>query len=256
MVVGRFRGNFTAPGMTFSELNGNLQIADLTSVAVDPTIRGSILRCGFRHRLGESRPGSAELASHRSKPTRLPLFRFPNASQVVAAAARRTLHQMRSLDFIASGRNRGVLVPELLDRRGGSFNQTNTSGLSSQDSAGREPVLAVNSKKAPSVNGQLFDELLFGTNQVYLSRTNGAVWDSISNRPLSNRGGTISALAFSPIDSEYLAGTNRGEVFIKRAGEAQFTDITNNLSTLLGTAPALDHQTASWWIRAATTSST
>src|SRR5262249_24190067 len=33
--------NSTLPGMRFTDLNGNLQIADLTSVAIDPTTRGS-----------------------------------------------------------------------------------------------------------------------------------------------------------------------------------------------------------------------
>src|SRR5262249_20711469 len=33
--------NTAAPGMRYTDLNGNLQIADLTSVAIDPMTRGS-----------------------------------------------------------------------------------------------------------------------------------------------------------------------------------------------------------------------
>src|SRR5262249_53460826 len=58
------------------------------------------------------------------------------------------------------------------------------------------------------------DELLFGTDKVFITRTSGAVWDPLSTT-LSSQGGLISALALAPSqDGIFYAGTDIGEVFV------------------------------------------
>ena len=59
------------------------------------------------------------------------------------------------------------------------------------------------------------------------------MWDAISGRLSST--GFVSALAFAPSQSGlYFAGTDDGKVFKTVAGV--FTNITNNLTTLVGSA--------------------
>src|SRR5205823_1772645 len=66
-------------------------------------------------------------------------------------------------------------------------------------------------------SGQYQDELLFGTNRVYVTRTSTSVWDPLTPNPLSTRGGLVSAVAIAPqsdIQGVYYAGTDKGEVFV------------------------------------------
>lgn len=226
---------FNPPGMTITDLNNNLQITDLTSVAIDPTDRsrfyvsaagvGSGLTPGGLtswQTMGLTGPNTATLGN----------LGIPNSFQVLAANlapdapadAVTTLYRTWQFD------GAGSLIPEVSADAGGSFDTTGSAGISSQDTSNLAPVLAINSVKA-EVNGQFFDELLFGTNKVYLTRTGGNVWDAISG----NLGaGFVSALAFSPSQGEYLAGTDEAKVFIKSKTGNNFVEITNNLATLIG----------------------
>jgi hypothetical protein len=225
---------FNPPGMTITDLNNNLQITDLTSVAIDPTDRSRfyVSAAGVGSGLTPGGLTAWQTMGLTGPNTALGNLGIPNSFQVLAANlapdapvdAVTTLYRTWQFD------GAGSLIPEVSADAGGSFDTTGSAGISSQDTSNLAPVLAINSVKA-EVNGQFFDELLFGTNKVYLTRTGGNVWDAISG----NLGaGFISALAFSPSQGEYLAGTDEAKVFIKSATGNNFVEITNNLATLIG----------------------
>ena len=47
-------------------------------------------------------------------------------------------------------------------------------------------------------SGQFQDEILFGTDRVYLTRTGSTVWDPLSQTPLSSQGGLITTVTSAP----------------------------------------------------------
>ncbi len=232
--VGRNRTPFTPPGMTITELNGNLQITDLTSVAIDPSNRDRLY-------ISASGVGSAFTPSGSSAWQTIGLtgptvttttgsinLGIPNAFQMLTTSpapdappgATTTLY--RTWQFNGTG----SLTVELSQDGGSTFIPTgDQTGISTSATAKLAGVLAINSKKA-EVQGQFYDELLFGADKVYLSRTGGNVFDAIS----SGLSGFVSALGFSPTDGEYVAGTDTGHVYLKQAG-GNFVDITGSLLT-------------------------
>ena len=223
---------FNPPGMTITDLNGNLQITDLTSVAIDPTDRNRLYTAASG--VGTSLT-PAGVSSWQSTGLTGPTLAtgvnlgIPNAFQVLAANiapdapadAVTTLYRTWQFD------GQGSLIPEVSADAGGTFSTTGSAGISSQDTSNLAPVLAINSVKSsvtqPDGSTQFFDELLFGTDKVYLTRTGGNLWTEIG-RNLGT--GFVSALAFSPNSGEYFAGTNETRVFIKTATGAGFADIT------------------------------
>src|SRR5262249_17810746 len=69
-------------------------------------------------------------------------------------------------------------------------------------------------------SGTFQDELLFGTNRVYLSRTSGNTWTDIVGHAINpaNPKEVVTSLAFAPDITPGLpgiyAGTDQGEVFV------------------------------------------
>src|SRR5207344_642788 len=90
------------------------------------------------------------------------------------------------------------------------------AGINTNDAAALSPGFAINPNKVV-VNGVAVDELLFGTQRVYLTRTSTNVWDVIS--PVLTQTGFITALAFAPSNpGVYYAGTTNGMVFVQTPG--------------------------------------
>lgn len=239
---------FNPPGMTITDLNGNLQITDLTSVAIDPTDRNRLYISASGVGTALTAAGVSAWQSTGAGLTGPTLatgnnIGVPNAFQVLAANlapdapadAITTLY--RTWQYRQVG-TENSLIPEVSPDAGGTFSTTGSAGISSQDTSDLAPVLAINPIKSSVTQSDgsvvFFDELLFGTNKVYSTRTGGAVWDAISGQLGA---GFISALAFSPNPGEYLAGTSEARVFIKTANTA-FIEITgtgpNSLATLIG----------------------
>ncbi|MCI0704510.1 MAG: FG-GAP-like repeat-containing protein [Planctomycetia bacterium] len=221
------------PGMTITELNGNLQINDLTSVSIDPTdpSRMYISAAGVGSALTPSGFTSWQTADLTGP------FDIPNAflMKSVAPAPDAPPGTPTSVYRIWQFTTSDNVAPDLSLDAGESFGTTGSAGISMQDSAGLAPVLAINPVKV-NVDGVFYDELLFGTDKVYLSRTGGNVWDAIS--PDLSAAGFVSALAFAPsADGVYYAGTDGGRVFFKSPSlpvGVSFLDITGNLQTQVG----------------------
>src|SRR5262249_27257571 len=142
----------------------------------------------------------------------------PSAFQVVVAPPTPGAPSDALTTVYRVWQNRGNvgLIPESSADSGETYGSLASAGISTNEVAGLAPVLAVNPKKV-DVNGQFYDELLFGTSRVYLTRTSSNVWDVIS--PVLSNTGFVSALAFAPSASGvYYAGTDDGKVFYQKPG--------------------------------------
>ena len=223
---------FNPAGMTITELNGNLQITDLTSVAIDPTTRGTYYISASGVGTATTTGGTAWQTSGLTGPTVAGAgnLGIPNSYQVVAGnlAPGATVDTATTLYRTWQFKGAASLVPEASLDGGGSFSTVNSVGVSISDTAGVAPVLAINPVKV-NVGGVFFDELLFGTNKVYSGRTNGVLFIAITGSDLGATAERYSALAFSFQNNVYLGGTDAGRVF-KTNATGSFVDITSNLT--------------------------
>jgi hypothetical protein len=235
---------FAAPGVSLTSLNGNLQIADLTSVAIDPTRRGVF----YTTQAGTGGAGSGGLLQWVSEGLTGPTvpnsvlgnpnpgstnLGIPTAGVVVAAPTApnaspdtpTTLYRLWQYDNVHAAQ------PEISTDGGKTFNTGLNSGLivTSNNPAALFPALTLNPNLILS-GGVYLDELLFGTGLVFHTASSGNVWDAVpSSRtanpnspiPLSSTGGLVTALALAPSTSGvYYAGTDKGEVFVTFNGGA------------------------------------
>jgi hypothetical protein len=229
-----------SPGMLITDINGNLQISDLTSVSIDPTNPNRLY-------ISSAQTGSAltpgGLGAWQTDglvgPNLAPIN--PDSFQVVAVAPApgsppdtpATVY--RTWQFVQSN----AVAPDVSTDGGLTFNGTSSAGISVNDSTGIAPVITADPTPI-NVNGTFFDELLFGTDKVYVTRTSGNVWDAISPTlsSITPAAGNVSALAIAPSNnSVYYAGTTGGRVFFSAPTlppNTPFIDITGNLTNLLG----------------------
>jgi hypothetical protein len=235
-------------GMQLTELNGNLQITDLTSVAIDPTLSGVFYT-------SEASTGSAVTSSGVTGWATMGLtgptintapfhesFSTPNGYQVIAsytdgnlnaspivtapAGERTTVYRVWEKNTTGTPYTPYPLFSSLLvevSHDGGlTFSPVDPNGISVNDTAQIAPVLAMNPVKIyEPAQGVYYDQLMFGTDRVYLTNTQGNIWDYES--PILEPGGVggspvnISALAFAgpTFQGYYYAGLENGEIFYK-----------------------------------------
>ncbi len=229
-----------------TELNSNLQISDLTSVAIDPTTFGS-------YYTSQSQTGTANSSAGPSGWTALngltgptinttpaaTTYLTPSAYQILTSAppanaapgSGTTVYRVwqnnpNTLNFYSS------LIPEVSFDGGQSFQPIDPKGISVNDSADVAPILALNPNKIP-VNNSSYDQLLFGTNRVYVANTQTNIWDPVNNggpinatpagavTPYYIFPANVTALAFAPsVDvgagggkNVYYAGLDNGQVW-------------------------------------------
>jgi hypothetical protein len=232
-----FNYDFTS-GNSFSmmaedfSLNGNLQIADLTGIAIDPQNAHRLYISGMNigtalgtgSSFGTFNWSSMALASLNT--TILPSSGYGpilSAGAVWASApppgspggSPTTVYQVwRFADPKSS------LEVEVSNQNGapGTFKVENAGIASLTDTAAAFPPLVLNPVKTIQ-NNQAQDELMFGTNTVYEADTGANHWDNVVSTPtrpsLSSTGGVVTALAFAPSAKDaFYAGTDKGEVFV------------------------------------------
>jgi hypothetical protein len=207
-------------GMTFTDLNGNLQIADMTSVAIDPYNR-NVLHSSMAD-TGWAQTNSG--LTWQSTNDIVPNFGFgEDIADTFAAyagpvrigpadpsAPPGTLSTVyRSFSFV-------VVIPDQVEKSTqggvqGTFGDA-TNGLSLSNVIDTTFLpLAVNPSKVTDASGRLQDELLFFTNQIFESDNSGGIWDP-TGRSLPD---VATALAFGPSGNDvYYVGTRSGRVFI------------------------------------------
>ena len=232
--------NVPTSTITITPINGNLQISDLTSVAIDPSLPGTLYTTQYNtgaavtSTSGSLTYTSSGLASGEFNPVGPGGFAgIPDGDQVVVAqpdpsAPAGTVNTI--YEIFAYGDVGTQEAFQLYSSvQGGAFNSifnVPTSGLPAPGTTGAQatylPVLAIDPDKIATYDpgtGQTdyLDGLLLGTNQIYVSRTSGAQFTSLTGgAALSSRAGSrITAANFAQSNDQVIwAATNLGEVFV------------------------------------------
>ncbi len=117
----------------------------------------------------------------------------------------------------------------------GSYVPLPTAGLpplAAGEKAGYLPVLSLYDQKVPAINNKgqtvYFDELLLGTDKIYTTRTNSALWDAIS--PVLSPGNYITAATFAQsTDQTIYAATSDGKVWVTTNGGGSWANASTGL---------------------------
>ncbi len=221
--------NFSTPGYSFVSLNGNLQIADMTSVALDPNNAGVFFGTQYDTGVSGSVTPLAWTSQGLTGPTvggnnlNIPTAWNVSASNPPPGSPAGTPVTLFRLWQYADNQ---ALIPEISVDGGTTWTATASAGISSALTGGIFPAFAVN--PTPILNVGLWQtQLLFGTNTVYISNTSGAVWNQVGPPMLTT--GTISAMAFAPSTSgTFYVGTDIGELFVTTNSGGTFTPTQAN----------------------------
>jgi hypothetical protein len=242
--IGQVTGQGTAlpphADVTVTNLNGNLQISDVTSVAVDPYLTGV-------YYIGTYGTGTARSASPgglswqtmglvgpigQTTSTSGPVLtgigpngvedasavlvgaQDPNAPPGTPATVYSHYAYLFGADFVP-----------LFSTQGGELGtfQEKFAGIDTTDRGGYLPLMVIDPTKVLD-NGQYQDQLLFGTDQIYSTRTNSNLWLNLDGgHPLASAGQLISAAAVAPSNSDFMyVGTSDGKVFVTKSSGADF----------------------------------
>jgi hypothetical protein len=232
--AGKGQSVISPPGMTITALNGNLQIADLTSVAIDPSQFGVLYATMFN--LGAA--GSSGVLNWTSEALSGPTINGTNLGIITAGAIRVSsppptapAGTPTTLFRVWEYANTKAVDPETSSDSGQNWSSINSTGIPvTNNPAGTFPAFVVN--PTPFLNSGLFEnQLLFGTNRVFITNTSGTVWDQFSP-VLSSKGGLLTALAYAPSsDSVFFAGDNLGEVFATTNDGGTWNEVDTGLPT-------------------------
>jgi hypothetical protein len=221
-------------GMTFTDINGNLQIADMTSVTIDPIDRkgldASIANLGWAKHSGTLTWSSTN--DINGGPIAADPFVGPAPYAGIIMAGPRDPQNPTNPSVIYRT-YAGVFLnnPPVqfqvsnLGGEQGTF-QSITAGLDLTGLA-NFPDFAVNPNKIND-NGQLQNELLFAGQKVFESDNSGTAWEQVSNALVS---GTdfITALAFGTGGTDvFYVGTQSGKVFVTLNNGADLFPLRDN----------------------------
>jgi hypothetical protein len=223
-----------------TNLNANLQVADVTSVAVDPYLAGV-------YYIGTQGSGTARTASPGSLswqtmglvgpigqttstagPVLAPIgpngvedssavlvgARDPNAAPGTPATVYSHFAYLFGKDFVPLFSTQGGELGTFIEK---------FAGIDTTDAGGYLPLMVIDPTKILD-NGQYQDELIYGTDQVYSTRTNSNLWLNLDGgHPLADPGQLISAAAIAPSNSDFIyVGTSNGKVFVTQNSGADF----------------------------------
>ena len=207
---------FTPAGMSFTSINGNLQISDMTSVAIDPFNRGVYYTTQVDTGVAGSTGPLEWVSQGLTGPTVNGVnLGIPTAGAVLTAdpPAGSPAGTPVTLYRIWQFANQLALEPEFSTNNGTSWTSIGGAGISVTATAGVIPGFAVNTQPLSS-SGISLNELLFGSDTIYHTGSSSIVWDPISPQPLSSTGGLPTAMAIAPTGvGVYLVGDNRGDVY-------------------------------------------
>jgi hypothetical protein len=224
------------PGMVFTDLNGNLQIADVTSVAIDSnnrhTLHTSTANLGWQQTTGQL-PNSLQWTSANNfvTPSGVVFFGLAGAfsdgfaiegphAGMVRAGRRDPTAAPNAPSIVYRTFANGIrgdpgiigVGKSIQSGAGGTFVTANQGMDLGGVPGDLFPPLAINQTKLQDVNGAFFDELMYGTNKIFETDNNAANWDQVIP-PLS--GDVFTALGFGPSASDvFYAGTALGQVFV------------------------------------------
>jgi FG-GAP-like repeat/Bacterial Ig-like domain/Domain of unknown function (DUF4214) len=220
------RGKTIEGGMKFTNINGNLQIADETSVAIDSnnpnSLDVSMANLGWAQTQGTltwattdqfSYEGSANQVG-QTPPDQFDPFSGDAAYAGAIAAGPYDPSNPSSIYRTWAGVAIAFDQVQRSDSGGGQHTfDSITNGLSIISNLAPFPALAVDPNQV-IINGQPQTELAFATQSIFESTFGGSTWIQIS-QPLVSGGDYISALAIAPSNNNaFYVGTASGKVFV------------------------------------------
>jgi hypothetical protein len=213
-------------GMILTDINGNLQIADITSVAIDPIDRhgldASAASLGWSKHSGTLTWGSTNDIT--GGPITLDPFVGPAPfAGIVRTGPRDPANPTNPSVVYRTYAGAQPNVPLLLNNPPLQFQVSNLGGIQGSftsitngiDLTGLAafPDFAVNPSKI-NAGGVMENELLYAGTKVFESDDGGNSWQQVSNA-LVGKGETITALAFGTVNPDvFYVGTSLGKVFV------------------------------------------
>jgi hypothetical protein len=214
----------TELGMTFTDLNSNLEISDTTSVAIDPYNRNVIhstqANTGWARTDGGTQfvstndaafgpgllDGAADTGPVRTGP------RNPNAPAGTLSNVYRTMQ------YVVSFATPDDAQVQISTDGGHTFTQA-IAGLNLADIRNSTFFpLATNPTIQHDASGLPQDELLYWTNRILESDNSASFWDPVS-AILPTGGDRVTALAFGPSGQDvFYVGTAGGQIFVDLHG--------------------------------------
>ncbi len=229
--------NFSAAGMNFTSINANLQIADMTSVAIDPFQRGVYYTTQIDTGTAVLDPSKGW--SSQDLTLNVGTGKIPNAGAVLTAnpPPGSPTDTPVSLYRVWQYADPLALNPQTSINNGANWSSIASTGISSNTPAGMFPAFAVNPTPIQTVDGNgntIYQTVLaFGANVVYTTNTSATVWDQVSG--VLSAGQSISAIAFAPSDPNaqtLYAATTDGKVFYtKNKGADNWPNRSTGLPT-------------------------
>ncbi len=208
---------FSTPGMSFTSINGNLQISDMTSVAIDPTNAGSYFTTQVDTGVATDSAANGWVSDgpDRTDHGGRQNLGIPTAAVILTA---NTSTGGVDLYRIWEYANTGALLPEVSTDGGATWNSI--SAVPGGVTAGLLPAFAINPTVLYSGSPALpFNQLLFGSSDPVVTVDSSNTWNAVGAPAGIAAGALPSAAAIAPSNDEtYYIGDDEGEVWATVSG--------------------------------------
>jgi hypothetical protein len=223
--IGTLFGGLPTPAQqnpNWTDLNGNLQISDLTSIAIDPYNRGSLFasadQTGFMQTNGglswnstvdggasfggfdtftDSAPYSGTVVVAPGDPS-LPL----GTPASVYRDFQYVVFLLDQIELSKTGGGAGTYSPVV-----------NGLNLSNVNNTTNLP-LAISKNLEMTSSGELAPSLMFWTNRIFVSNDGGLSWHPVSNDLVPAAGNRVTAMSFGNSNSQFWVGTDQGQLYV------------------------------------------
>ncbi len=214
---GHHAPSFSTPGMSFTSINGNLQISDMTSVAIDPNNGGSYFTTQVDTGVASYTPTSGWVSQGLTGPTNSNGINLgiPTAVTILTAT---TASGSVDLYRIWEYANTGALLPEVSTDDGATWQSI--SAVPGGVTADLIPAFAINPTVIYSGNPALpFNQLLFGSSDPVVTVDSSNTWNAVGTPAGVAAGALPTAAAIAPSnDQAYYLGDDEGEVWVTTSG--------------------------------------
>lgn len=214
---GHHATQFTTPGMSFTSVNGNLQISDMTSVAIDPAEADTFFTTQVDTGVATYSPANGWVSSGLTGPTTAAGVNLgiPTAVNILTATTSTGSVDLYRIWEYANGQ---ALLPEVSFDGGETWQSI--SAVPSGVTAGLLPAFAINPTVIYSGNPAVaFNQLLFGSSDPVVTVDSSNTWNAIGTPAGIAAGAVPSAAAIAPSNDEtYYIGDDEGEVWATTSG--------------------------------------
>ncbi len=212
----------TQQNPNWTDLNGNLQISDMTSIAIDPYNRGSLFasadQIGFMQTsngltwnstvdggassggfdtFSDSAPFSGTVVVAPGNPN-LPL----GSPAQVYRDFQYEVSFLGQIELSKTGGGIGTFTPVVNGLNLADVNDTTNLPL------------AISKTLDMTSSGELEPSLMFWTNRIFVSNDGGLSWHPVSNDLVPAAGNRVTAMSFGNTNSQFWVGTDQGQVYI------------------------------------------